>query len=383
MGDHRRPVDGDEVVADGVEDQPGTRVLGEIEVHRLDRGQAHLGRDAADGRGDGAVEVPAHDAVREVFGNHLGEPVQPDEAGTIHPGDPGAERRMVQGEKSRAVVGFTECTAQPLLAFAVELGARLTRKRGVERDDAHIADRDDPAGVFCIGPGDVGERGPHPVPVVVVARQRQDGALERRQELSGEDVAQNQGLVQFMDRPDTTIVPKPLGVMKQHYGLSSSWPNGTGTIDLGDRAITVIPTPGTHKDGVSFYDPYCDILFTGDLLFPGCINISNEGDFITSLERLQSFAAANPVEWILGGHIDMMFVPGKHYPRFATYKPYERVLEMTPAIIDDALASAREVQGREVKFIRPDFVLFNGVSPDARAGEWPEGVPNITPPRPY
>ncbi|MEN7538433.1 MBL fold metallo-hydrolase [Aurantiacibacter flavus] len=200
---------------------------------------------------------------------------------------------------------------------------------------------------------------------------------------SGEDIAQNQGLVQFMDRPDTTIVPKPLGVMKQHYDLSSSWPDGTGTIDLGARVITVIPTPGTHKDGVSFYDPYCDILFTGDLLFPGCINISNEGDFITSLERLQSFAAANPVEWILGGHIDMMFVPGKHYPRFATYKPYERVLEMTPAIIDDALASAREVQGREVKFIRPDFVLFNGVSPDARAGEWPEGVPNITPPRPY
>jgi hypothetical protein len=30
--------------------------------------------------------------------------------------------------------------------------------------------------------------------------------------------------------------------------------------------------------------------------------------------------------------------------------------------------------------IRPDFVLFNGVSPDQRTPVWPEGVPKITPP---
>ncbi len=139
------------------------------------------------------------------------------------------------------------------------------------------------------------------------------------------------GLVQFAGRPDTTIVPKPLAAMKDFYGLAGSWPAGTGKIDLGDRVIEVIPTPGTHKDGVSFYDPYCDFLFTGDLLFPGKINIGNDGDFVTSLERLKGFAASNPVKWILGGHIDMMFVPGKYHNRFMTYKPYERVLEMAPS----------------------------------------------------
>lgn len=200
---------------------------------------------------------------------------------------------------------------------------------------------------------------------------------------SGEDIAQNQGLAQFAGRPDTVIVPKPLAAMKDFYGLLKNWPSGTGKIDLGDRVIQVIPTPGAHKDGVSFYDPYCDFLFTGDLLFPGKINISNDGDFVASLERLQAFAAANSVKWVMGGHIDMMFVPGKYYARFATYKPYERVLEMEPKLIDEALQYAREVQGKEKMLIRPDFVLMNGVSPDARTREWPEGVPNIDAPRPF
>ena len=200
---------------------------------------------------------------------------------------------------------------------------------------------------------------------------------------SGEDVAQNQGLAQFAGRPCTTIVPKPLAAMKGFYGLAGSWPAGTGSIDLGGRVIKVIPTPGTHSDGVSFYDPYCDVLFTGDLLFPGKINISNDGDFVASLERLKAFADANSVKWVLGGHIEMMFVPGKYYARFITYKPYERVLEMEPALIDDAIDHGRLVQGRDTMLIRPDFVLFNGVSPDQRTQDWPEGVPNINPPRPF
>jgi len=200
---------------------------------------------------------------------------------------------------------------------------------------------------------------------------------------SGEDIAQNQGLVQFAGRQDTTIVPQPLEAMKRFYAFGSNWPLAAGRIDLGDRIIDVFPTPGTHRDGVSFYDRYCDILFTGDLLFPGKINISNDGDFVASLERLKAFAASHNVKWILGGHVEMMFVPGKYYPRFATYKPYERVLEMAPDVIEDALRFAREVRGKDMMLIRPDFVLFNGVSPDQRTQIWPEGVPNINPPRPF
>jgi glyoxylase-like metal-dependent hydrolase (beta-lactamase superfamily II) len=200
---------------------------------------------------------------------------------------------------------------------------------------------------------------------------------------SGEDVAQNQGLGQFVGRPDTTFVPKPLEVMKRFYGLGGSWPAGTGKIDLGDRIVEVIPTPGTHKDGVSFYDPYCDLLFTGDFLYPGKINIGNDKDFVLSLERLKAFAAANSVKWVLGGHIEMMFAPGRYYPRFANFKPYERILEMAPALIDEVLRYAREVQGKDMMLIRGDFVLLNGVSPDQRTSVWPDDLPKINPPRPF
>lgn len=200
---------------------------------------------------------------------------------------------------------------------------------------------------------------------------------------SGEDTAQNQGLGQFAGRPETTFVPRPLEVMKRFYGLDTSWPAGTGRIDLGDRMIEVVPTPGTHKDGVSFYDPYADLLFTGDFVYPGKIQIGNDRDFVASLERLQAFVAANPVRWILGGHIEMMFAPGRYYPRFATFKPYERILEMEPALLEEVLRYAREVQGKDMMLIRKDFVLYNNVSPDQRTPVWPDDLPKIDAPRPF
>jgi len=200
---------------------------------------------------------------------------------------------------------------------------------------------------------------------------------------SGEDIAQNMGLAQFAGRPDTVLAPKSLPEIKAFYKLSASWPAGTGKIDLGDRVIDVLPTPGTHKDGVSFYDPYCDFLFTGDFLYPGKIQIGNDKDFVASLERLKQWKDAHPVKWVMGGHIEMQFVPAKAYPRFYTYKPYERVLQMEPDLIDEALKYAKEVVGQEVVLIRPDFHLLNRVSPDQKTLVFPEGVANINAPRPF
>jgi glyoxylase-like metal-dependent hydrolase (beta-lactamase superfamily II) len=200
---------------------------------------------------------------------------------------------------------------------------------------------------------------------------------------SGEDVAQNQGLAQFADRPNTVLAPRPVAEMKAFYRLGASWPQNTGSIDLGDRVIDVLPTPGTHKDGVSFYDPYCDLLFTGDLLYPGKIQIGNDKDFIASLDRLKQWKDTHPVKWVLGGHIEMQFLPGKAYPRFYTYKPYERLLQMGPDLIDEALQYAKEVSGKEMVLVRPDFQLLNRVSPDQKTLEFPAGVPNINAPRPF
>jgi glyoxylase-like metal-dependent hydrolase (beta-lactamase superfamily II) len=200
---------------------------------------------------------------------------------------------------------------------------------------------------------------------------------------SGEDIAQNQGLIQFADRPDTKIAPQPLAEMKRFYGFAASWPEGIAQIDLGDRIVDVIPTPGTHKDGLTFYDRYNDFLHTGDFLFPGKINIANDRDYAVSLARLKKWKDEHSVKWVMGGHVEMQFVPGKVYPRFYTYKPYEHLLQMEPALIDEALTYAQQVQGQKLVLIRPEFVLLNRVGPDQRTPVFPEGVPNITAPRPF
>jgi glyoxylase-like metal-dependent hydrolase (beta-lactamase superfamily II) len=199
---------------------------------------------------------------------------------------------------------------------------------------------------------------------------------------SAEASARNAGLIQFAGRAATTVVPRHLDAMQSFYGLSISAPQSTGRIDLGDRLLDVLPTPGTHRDGISFYDRYTNLLFTGDLIFPGKIQIANDRDYIASIERLQQWKTANPVKWVLGGHIDMQFLPGRAYGRFGTFKPYERDLQMLPALIDDALETAKQIAGKQMAIARSDFWMIRGVGPDQRPTSFPEGLPNINAPRP-
>jgi len=194
---------------------------------------------------------------------------------------------------------------------------------------------------------------------------------------SGEDIAQNQGLQQFVGRPDTTLTPIQLPAIKQFHKLTSSWPNGTGAIDLGGRVIDVIPTPGTHKDGITFYDTYNRFLFTGDLFYPGRIQIANDRDYVASLARLQQWGEAHPVKWVMGGHIEMMFVFGRAYRRFANNRPFEHILQLEPSLIQDALLQATGMVGKSEVVFRNDFILLNRVGPDEQAYRTSPDMPNI------
>jgi len=182
---------------------------------------------------------------------------------------------------------------------------------------------------------------------------------------SGEDIAQNQGLQQFTSRPETTLAPTQLAEIK-HFHKLASWPNGTSSIDLGGRVIDVIPTPGAHKDGITFYDRYNGFLHTGDLLYPGRIQIANDRDYVASLTRLEQWTEAHPVKWIMGGHIEMMFAPGRAYPRFKNYRPFEHVLELEPSVLAEALEGATAVLGKPDVVFRTDFILLNRVGPDEK-----------------
>ena len=202
---------------------------------------------------------------------------------------------------------------------------------------------------------------------------------------SGEDIAQNQGIGQFADRAQTSLTPLELGARMEFHGLSSSlsssWKQGLGRIDLGGRGVEIIPTPGTHKDGLSFYDAYTSILFTGDLLYPGRVQIANDRDYVAALERLKQWKQNHPVKWVMGGHIEMMFIPGRGYPRFSTNRPFEHVLQLEAETIDEALEHARVVVGKPAVVFRTDFILLNRVSPDEKVYQSAPDLPQI--PVPY
>jgi len=194
---------------------------------------------------------------------------------------------------------------------------------------------------------------------------------------SGEDVAQNQGLGQFAGRPDTKISPTKFEAVKEFHGLAGAWPDGTGTIDLGGRVIDVIPTPGTHKDGVSFYDRYNCLLHTGDLLYAGRIEIANDRDYVASLTRLKQWSEKHPVKWVMGGHVEMMFVPGRAYPRFKNHRPFEHTLQLEPEAIGEALEHARKMLGKPGAEFRADFILLNRVGPDEQVYRTSSEMPDI------
>ena len=198
---------------------------------------------------------------------------------------------------------------------------------------------------------------------------------------SGEDTAQNQGIGQFAGRAMTSITPLEISARMEFHELGSSWKQGLGRIDLGGRIVEVIPTPGTHKDGLSFYDAYTCHLFTGDLLYAGRVEIANDREYLASLERLQQWKHRHPVKWVMGGHIEMMFIPGRAYPRFSTNRPFEHVLQLEAASIDEAVEHARQVEGKPAVVFRTNFILLNRVSPDEKVYQSAPDLPQI--PVPY
>ena len=82
--------------------------------------------------------------------------------------------------------------------------------------------------------------------------------------------------------------------MKSHLGIAD-WPNGIGQIDLGDRVIDVMPTPGHYSSHVAYYDRQTGLFFSGDFLLPGRLLIEDtEADLasrdvsVNSLSSVQS-----------------------------------------------------------------------------------------------
>jgi glyoxylase-like metal-dependent hydrolase (beta-lactamase superfamily II) len=122
------------------------------------------------------------------------------------------------------------------------------------------------------------------------------------------------------------IVPTDLENVKSRLGIAD-WPNGIGQIDLGDRVIDVIPTPGHYPSHVAYYDRQTGLFFSGDFLLPGRLLIEDTNADLASARRVAEFVEQRPVTYVLGGHIELD-ESGKTF-QGTRYHPNERPLQLT------------------------------------------------------
>jgi hydroxyacylglutathione hydrolase len=165
------------------------------------------------------------------------------------------------------------------------------------------------------------------------------------------------GDAQFAQRPTVQVVGYDLASV-QHFYNFGDWPNGLAQIDLGERTIDVIPTPGHNETEVSFYDRNTGLFFSGDFLMPARLLVDNTSAYLASAERAAAFVKDRPVSYVLGGHIEKN-AKGDLFPWESQYHPLEHVLQMTK---DDLLALPAAVRSFNGFYtISGQFVLLNSI----------------------
>ena len=159
---------------------------------------------------------------------------------------------------------------------------------------------------------------------------------------------------QFRTLPDVEVVQTDLDSDKSRFGLDD-WPNSIGQIDLGDRVIDVIPTPGHYPSHVAYYDRQTGLFFSGDFLLPGRLLIEDKAADLASARRVAEFVEHRPVTYVLGAHIELdqagKTIVGAHY------RPNERPLQLTK---QDLLALPGIVKGFNGFYAKSGvYVLMN------------------------
>ncbi|WP_433023022.1 MBL fold metallo-hydrolase [Kribbella sp. CA-294648] len=155
-----------------------------------------------------------------------------------------------------------------------------------------------------------------------------------------------------------TVVGKSAEEVAQYFGITG-WPEQIVQFDLGDRVLDLIPIPGHHASDIAVYDRSTRLLLTGDSLYPGRLYVVDWPAFRASIARLTDFVAAgNPVELVLGAHIELTDQPGIDFAMGADRHPGEHALQLDPAVLTelaDVLAAAGDTPQR---IVRDDFIVF-------------------------
>jgi glyoxylase-like metal-dependent hydrolase (beta-lactamase superfamily II) len=146
------------------------------------------------------------------------------------------------------------------------------------------------------------------------------------------------------------------------------WPDQVARFDLGGRVLDILATPGHHRAAIAVYDPWSELLLTGDTVYPGRLYVEDFPAFLDSLDRLVGWTEAHPVRAVMGCHVEMTRTPGRDYPIGTTHQPQEADLPMTIAQLRAVRAAAVTVVDRPGAHQFDDFAIFHG--PCRRAMVW-------------
>ena len=160
---------------------------------------------------------------------------------------------------------------------------------------------------------------------------------------------------QFQSLPNVQVVQTDLQHVKQYFALDD-WPNSMAHVDLGDRTIDVLPTPGHYPSHIAFYDRRTGLFFSGDFLMPGRLIIDDAADDLASARRVADFVQNRPVMAVLGGHVELN-AQGDTFDFGSTYRPNEHALPLSK---QDLLALPAHL-ARFNGFYTQDgmFIMFN------------------------
>ena len=183
----------------------------------------------------------------------------------------------------------------------------------------------------------------------------------------GSDQSQTAALAQFANKPYTTVIAPGSG---ERASLVTQQ-----QLDLGGRVLSVIPTPGLDASSITLYDPWSDLLLTGNAFYPGRLVIRDFQAYRNTLNSLVQLMYEEPVSYVFGGRIEMTSRPGLDHRLRSNYRPGEHSLQLEPQLLETALQAVNLINGETDIRILDDFILMNGVGRGARDWGFPVYIP--------
>ena len=212
---------------------------------------------------------------------------------------------------------------------------------------------------LLIDTGDVAD--PHAIPLAATVTNLLPGEGPRKLPLlvvhTHRHLDHRAGDGQFARLANVQVVGFDMESVRQYYDFID-WPNGLAQVNLGDRTVDVIPTPGHNETELSFYDRRTGLFFSGDFLMPGRLLIDDANADLASAERAAAFVRDRPVSFVLGGHIELNST-GHTFPWESQYHPHEHVLAMTK---DDLLVLPAVIRSFNGFYtVHGKFIMMNSI----------------------